>query len=163
MVHSKDTLLWSGGRLATKGLEDVAEIGNITNLNFELDAIIAKRKGLSRFSIPPPPVTGSTAIDLTFNTNYTRLSFASMIAPSPDRFLGVHDIDLFQSRKWINDTTINILVYDAGTEEGDVFSYENPATSPQQNISLLTPTNASVLANGNPEIYAIGTLRLQKK
>ena len=41
MIHSKDTFLWKPGIQATKGLEDVAEIGNSTNMNIELDAVLA--------------------------------------------------------------------------------------------------------------------------
>ena len=85
-----------------------------------------------------------------------------MIAPSPDWFMGLHDVSLFQNNKWVDDYTVNIMLYDAGTEDGDVFGYNNPATAPQQNISFLTPLNASVLANGNGEIYAIGTARFIK-
>src|SRR5215216_1745917 len=40
MVHNKDTFLWMPGKLATPGLEDVAEIGNNTKMNVELDGII---------------------------------------------------------------------------------------------------------------------------
>ena len=63
---------------------------------------------------------------------------------------------------WINDATVDLIMYDAGTEDGDVFGLNNPATVPQQNIVLLTPGNASVLANGNASIAAIGTVRFIK-
>ena len=162
-IHSKDTFLWKPNTLATKGLENVAEEGNAVNMNLELDAIIASRKALSKFMIPPPPVTGSVNTILNFNTNYSYISFASMIAPSPDWFMGIYGVNLFVNNKWVDDLTINILLYDAGTEEGDVFGYNNPATDPQQNISLLTVSNATVLANGNPTITAIGTARFVKE
>ena len=86
-----------------------------------------------------------------------------MIAPSPDWFMGLHDVNLFKNNHWVSDTTINLLVYDAGTEEGDVFGYNNPDTSPQEPVALLTATNASVLANSNPFIGAIGTVRFVRK
>ena len=159
MIHSKDTSLWKPGRQASKGLEDVAEVGNTTNMNLELDSIIARNKAISKFRIAPPVVTGTVVMDFYFDTNYPCISFASMIAPSPDWFMGLHDVNLFQNNKWVDDITLNIMLYDAGTEDGDVFGYNNPATTPQQNISFLTPMNASVLANGNPEIYSIGTAR----
>lgn len=162
MVHSKDTTLWSPGSQATKGIEDVAEIGNTVAINVELDAIVSKGKALSKFLIPPPVVTGSTETILDFNTDFSAFSFASMIAPSPDWFMGVHDYDLFKNNKWVADTTIAILLYDAGTEDGDVFNLNNPATNPQQPISFLTPQNAMVLANGNNTIDAIGTIHFRK-
>ena len=162
MIHSKDTFLWKPGLQASKGLEDVAEIGNTVHMNTELDSILALNKALTKFSIAPPPVTGTVSTNFNFNTNYPCISFASMIAPSPDWFMGLHDLNLFEGNKWANDLTVQIMLYDAGTEDGDVFGYNNPATVPQQNISFLTPQNASVLANGNSQIYAIGTARFVK-
>ena len=162
MVHNKDTFLWMPAKFATAGLEDVAEIGNNAKMNVELDAILLSNKALSKFSIPPPSVTGMVEMDLTFNTNYPYISFASMIAPSPDWFMGIHDFSLLNNKTWINDTTVNLVVYDAGTEQGDVFGYNNPETIPQQTISLLTPVNASVLANGNTSVASIGTIRFIK-
>ena len=162
MAHNKDTFLWMPGKLATPGLEDVAEIGNNTKMNAELDALLFNNKALSKFSIPPPSVTGMVEMDLTFNTNYPCISFASMIAPSPDWFIGVHNFSLLNNKTWINDSTVDLIVYDAGTEDGDVFGYNNPETMPQQKISLLTAANASVLANGNSSIASIGTVRFIK-
>ncbi|MEO6453014.1 MAG: spondin domain-containing protein [Ginsengibacter sp.] len=162
MVHSKDASLWMPGTLATPGLEDVAEIGNNTKIDAESDAVISKNKALSKFTIAPPSVTGSVETNLHFNTNHSYISFASMIAPSPDWFIGIHDFNLLNGTIWINDITVNLLGYDAGTEEGDVFNLNNPATVPQQNIALLTPANASVLANGNSSIAPIGTIRFIK-
>lgn len=162
MVHSKDTFLWKPGALATPGLEDVAENGNNTKMNAQLDAILLKNKALLKFTISPPPVTGTVESNLNFNTNYSFISFASMIAPSPDWFTGIHDVSLFNDKTWINEITLNLICYDAGTEDGNVFGYNNPETMPQQNITLLTPANASVLANGNPAIATIGTIRFVK-
>lgn len=162
MIHSKDTSLWMPGKLATAGLEDVAEAGNNTKMSAELDAILVKNKALSKFTLAAPAVTGMVETNLLFNTNYSYISFASMIAPSPDWFMGVHDVTLFDGKMWVNDITLNIMLYDAGTEDGDVFGYNNPDTNPRQNISLLTPANASVLANGNSSIASIGTIRFVK-
>ena len=162
MVHSRDTFLWIFGKLATPGLEDVAEIGNNTKMNAQLDSLLLRNKALSKFIIPPPLVTGTDETNLIFNTNYPCISFVSMIAPSPDWFMGLHDFSLFNDKRWINDTTVNLLVYDAGTEEGDVFGYNNPETIPQRNIEILTPANGSVLANGNTIIASIGTVRFIK-
>lgn len=159
MIHSKDTLLWKEGKLATEGLEDVAEVGNITKMNLEIDAIIAKNKALSKFQIAAPLITGTAETNLLFNTTYPTISFASMIAPSPDWFMGVSNISLFVNNKWLDELNLYVRVYDAGTEDGDIFGYNNPSTSPQQPAMLLTATNASVLANTNATIAPIATIR----
>ncbi len=85
-----------------------------------------------------------------------------MVAPSPDWFMGISNVSLLQNNKWVDSLTLNIKVYDAGTEQGDVFGYNNPSTVPQQTVTILTPANASVLANGNTAIIPIATVRFTK-
>lgn len=162
MIHSQDTFLWKQNVLATPGLEDVAEVGNTIKMNGELDEIIAKNKALSKFQIAAPLITGTTETTLKFNTVFSYISFASMIAPSPDWFMGLSNVNLFENNKWLDTLSLNIRVYDAGTEEGDVFGYNNPSTVPQQTIMLLTPSTATVLANNNASIAPIATIRFVK-
>jgi hypothetical protein len=162
MTHSKDTFLWQDGKLATIGLENVAEVGNSLKINEEIEAIIAKYKAGTKFKIPAPSITGTAETSLKVNTVFSNISFASMIAPSPDWFMGVSNVNLFQDNKWVDSLVINVKVFDAGTEEGDVFGYNNPSSVPQQLIKLLTPVNASVLANGNNAIAPIAIVRFKK-
>lgn len=162
MIHAKDTALWKEGTLATPGLEDVAEIGNTIKMNAEIDMIIEKNKALSKFQIAAPQITGTAETTLNFSTAFPLISFASMIAPSPDWFMGISNVSLLENNQWVKDLTLNIYTYDAGTEEGDVFGYNNPSTVPQQNIMLLTPAKASVLANNKPSLSPIATIRFVK-
>ena len=162
MVHSKAVRLWNQGSQATKGLEDLAELGNNTAINLELDAFIAGKNALAKFMLPAPNITGGFDTVLTFNKNFSCISFASMLAPSPDWFLGLNSIDLVTNNNWIKDTTVNLMLCDAGTEDGDIFGYDNPATDPQQNIVALTPANAMSLANGNAAINVLGTVQFVK-
>jgi hypothetical protein len=53
--------------------------------------------------------------------------------------------------------------YDAGTETGDVFGYNNPETVPKEKVHLLLPSQATVLANGNSTLAPIGSVRFIKK
>lgn len=162
IIHAKDTFLWTPSQLATPGLEDLAETGNTLRIALESDAILAAGKALSTFLIPPPPVTGTAEARFLFSTDHPCISFASMIAPSPDWFMGIHSLSLHTGNSWITDTTVNLFVYDAGTEEGNMFAYNNPETSPRHNIELLTAVKAEVLANGKPIIAPIGTIRFTK-
>ncbi|MEO6405311.1 MAG: spondin domain-containing protein [Ferruginibacter sp.] len=161
MVHSKDTFLWSN-RPATLGLENVAEVGNVIRMNQELDSMILNHKALSRFAVPAPGINSSIEFPLTFTSSFSCISFASMVAPSPDWFTGINNYCLIQNSKWVDDVTVNLYVHDAGTEDGDIFGYDNPATVPAQNVSLLSAINATVLANGNPVLGKIATVRFIK-
>ena len=86
-----------------------------------------------------------------------------MLAPTPDWFTGLSGFNLFENKKWISDTKVNLYPYDAGTEDGDVFGYYNPESMPQKNVQLLTPLTASILANGNSALAPIATIRFTKK
>ncbi len=163
MVHSNNSYLFEPGKLASNGVERVAEDGNSFPLLAEIDSLVAIKKALSDFIIFTPSVTGDVNGTFSANSNYPFFSFESMIAPSPDWFIGLHKLDLMPGGKWITDTTINIYVYDAGTEDGDLFGQSNPDSSPHQPISLLTPAKGSVLANGNPALAPMATIRLVKQ
>lgn len=163
MVHNQNAFLWAPGKLASTGVENVAETGSTARLITEIDSTIATKNASSFFSITAPGPTGKSTGNIYCNSNYSYISFESMIAPSPDWFVGVNGFNLLNNGQWVNDTTINLYVYDAGTEEGDVFGYSNPATVPQQNIRLLTPQAGMVLANGNLSLGPIASVRLIKQ
>lgn len=163
MVHNPAGSLWKNGSLASPGLEAIAETGNQFPLFEEVDLMIVQKKAITQINIPSPAPNGTISRTVYCNSNFSYLSFASMVAPSPDWFVGVADLNLYQKGTWLSDTTIQLHVYDAGTEDGDVFGYDNPAANPQQTIQLLTPAKATVLANGNASLGAIANVRITKQ
>lgn len=163
MLHQKNSFLWEPNGLATGGLEDLAEVGSKTRLNNEIDSIIAGGKAMERFVIAPPAITAGFDTGFVFTLNHPCISFASMIAPSPDWFVGINQYSLLQNDAWVNDITVPLYLYDAGTEDGDIFGYDNPASVPLQPVRLLIPARASVLANGNASFAPIGTIRFIKR
>lgn len=162
MVHNLNGELWKPSKLATKGVENVAEVGTTTVILAEIDSIIRAKNALSLIFFAPPSATGSRASTIYCNSNFSFVSMASMIAPSPDWFIGLSGLNLYANNKWVTDTTVQLFVFDAGTEDGDVFGYSNPATMPQQPIKLLEASAATVLANGNSNLKAIAEIRLRK-
>lgn len=163
MVHSVDTFMWQSGKSATKGLEYIAEIGSDQFMENEMDSIISRGQALSRFKIGSPGITGTIDTVFNFTLANSSLSFASMIAPSPDWFVGINNVNLLADGQWTNEFSIPLYAYDAGTEEGDVFDYTNPETLPWGPVQLLSPANASVLANGNAKMAAMGTVTFKKR
>lgn len=162
MVHNAKGELWKPGKPATKGVENVAETGSTTVILVEIDSIIRAKNALSLILFPPPAATGTRSSTLYCNSNYPIVSFASMIAPSPDWFIGLSSLNLYNNNRWVSDTTIQLFTYDAGTEDGNVFGYANPATTPQQPIHLLEASQATVLANGNTSLKAIAVVRFTR-
>jgi hypothetical protein len=163
MVHNSAASLWMEGVKASPGMEVLAETGGGAPVLAEIDSTIKARNGLALLLFVAPPANGSSSVNMYCNSNFSRVSFASMLGPTPDWFVGVNNINLYANNRWIADTTINLYVYDAGTEDGDIFGYNNPATTPQQNIHLLKAAEATVLVNGNAVLPPIATARFTRQ
>lgn len=162
-VHNAGYGLWREGSLASPGLEALAEVGNQSFLLAEIDSVIAGKGAIAPVTIPAIGPAESISRTIYCNSNFSCLSLASMVAPSPDWFVGVNSLTLYRNGDWLSDTAIQLKVHDAGTEEGDVFGYNNPATVPQEKVQLLTAAKATVLAAGNSSLPPIATVRITKQ
>ena len=154
-THVDGQPLWGVGALATLGIERVAEVGNPTVLNGEISAAITAGTAATAFQTAGmnsfPNSTSSTFE--VFNT-HPFVTAISMIAPSPDWFVGISNLALKSGGHWITDQTIDLTPWDAGTEEGVLFSLSNPASSPH--VAIAAPVGSPF--TGSP---VIGTVRFQ--
>ena len=65
-------------------------------------------------------------------------SLAAMIAPSPDWFVGVTDLALFEGGHWRGEVVVELWPWDAGTDSRVNFTSSNADTNPQDPIELIT-------------------------
>jgi len=94
-VHSEQTIIWQPGELASPGIEIMAETGGTGTLLSEINFAINEGRALSTIEgggIATSP--GSTSVEFTVNRNNSQVTLVSMLAPSPDWFIGVHGLDL---------------------------------------------------------------------
>ena len=137
-VHNAEiTFLRDGGR-ATAGVEFMAELGGTSTLASEVRAAEPDALAvlLGRGNIGPTGL--STIDDVTLTTDHSRVTLLTMIAPSPDWFVGVSGLSLLDEQgEWMASLTVNLYPWDAGTEEGAEFSLSNPATRPQGVITSI--------------------------
>ena len=151
-THTSGTAFWKTGELASKGVEDVAELGDPTEMLDELAA--AAQSGFagpainfgSLFNLP-----NSSTIRFEAETDKPFITLISMIAPSPDWFVGVSGLSLRANGRWIEALTVQLRPYDAGTEEGNTFSLDNSPTNPIDPISTLS----GLPFNGRPSLGTI--------
>ena len=66
------------------------------------------------------------------------VTVVSMLAPSPDWFVGVSGLDLRAGDHWVQQLVVPLVVYDAGTDSGSNFTSSNSPTFPRQPIAELT-------------------------
>lgn len=134
-THNNSFEVWEEGDLATPGIKSMAETGSKNPLNSEIDEAIEGGVAYSKLSgggISSSPGT----VNLTFeiHKNYPLVSLVSMIAPSPDWFVGVTSLNLIKDGQWIDNQVVDLYAYDAGTDSGVSYTSPNSATNPPQEI-----------------------------
>ncbi|CAA0110346.1 Uncharacterised protein [BD1-7 clade bacterium] len=133
--------LWRSGELASAGFENVAELGANSNFRNEIRAAMDANQAGVLIEASDISAEGVATLEFAISRTYPRVTLASMVAPSPDWFVGVNQLSLLDTNgEW--QLTLALPVYDAGTEGGAVFSLSNPATVPAMPIALLIGTVA---------------------
>ena len=83
----------------------------------------------------------TNSLTVTLTTGHPLVTLVTMIAPSPDWFVGVSGLSLLDSGgAWLSSHEVDLHPWDAGTENGDGFSLSNPATSPRGVITSIRGT-----------------------
>ena len=139
--------------------------GGTGTLVNEINAQIDAKKAWKRI-LPGGPQLGPeamrTGINVEVTANFTKVSIITMLAPSPDWFIGIDSVDLCNNGTWRESLNITMLApYDAGTEDGTAFSLSNAATSPHVNISEITNNTVGAFNAPNP-IASLGEFRFVK-
>ena len=138
-THNASVSFWNAGQVASQGIEDMAELGATTPLANEVNAAITAGTAASVVlggGISPSP--GSTSVSFTINHDFPLVTLVSMIAPSPDWFVGVSGLPLLENGDWVHEKSVTLWLYDAGTDGGTNYTSPNQDTNPQDSIALHT-------------------------
>jgi len=159
--HGSDYVMWREGTMASAGVKLVAETGGTSTLVTEITNQINAKKAWKL--IPPSgdvgPQETRRGIDVEVNAKFSKVSIITMLAPSPDWFIGIDSLDLCDNGTWRESVNVTMLPpYDAGTEEGTTFSLSNPPTAPKVNIFQITNNTAGAFNDPNP-IPSLGEFR----
>ncbi|GAB4317561.1 MAG: hypothetical protein Kow0074_06220 [Candidatus Zixiibacteriota bacterium] len=85
---------------------------------------------------------GEVSLDFDISLDFPLVTLVSMIAPSPDWFVGVSGLALFDGSDWVDSLVIELYPYDAGTDSGTDYASPNEATNPPGDIA---PINSGPL------------------
>ena len=141
-VHNAAVAFLEAGGQATPGIESMAERGRTATLTEEIQAAGANALSVLRKDSGPGATASDTFDAVTVTADHPRITLLSMIAPSPDWFVGVFALSLLDEEgNWIEALTVDLHPWDAGTEEGDDFSFDNAATVPHGTITSLQGTS----------------------
>ncbi len=133
--HNGSVTFLAIGQPASPGIEDVAEIGDNSTFNSEVQAAINMGNAEQWFNEPFAPyaaISSATLSNITVSEDFPLVSLAAMIAPSPDWMIAVNSLNLWDTdmEKWKESFTVDLFPYDAGTEDGFGYSGSNPSTNP---------------------------------
>lgn len=132
-THRPDVRLWEFGKPASPGIKNMAETGGKSPLDSEIDALIASGDACVQISgggISLSP--GVVEVTFVVSEDCPTVSVVTMIAPSPDWFVGVSTLSLLEGGVWADEKVVTLLPYDAGTDSGTSYtSPDQPTASPE--------------------------------
>jgi hypothetical protein len=138
-THNEAVTFWQLGGSASAGVEAMAEMGSKSLLKSEVDSAILSG-GAYGYLSGSPIIPSPNSVSLTFemNSSHPLVTLVSMIAPSPDWFVGVKGLELYEAGRWKGEVVVDLFPYDAGTDSGEDFNSPNDDTQPREPISLIT-------------------------
>lgn len=140
-THNTQVTFWRDGAIATDGIKDMAERGLTSTLSAEINAAIAARTAEHVFTggnIDDSP--GSAVAEFEIGRDYPLVTLVSMIAPSPDWFVGVSGVPLLQDGQWMSSRRFDLDPWDAGTDGGVTFLAPDVTLAPRLPITrIVTP------------------------
>lgn len=154
-THIADAAIWEPGGIASPGIEFMAEIGATGTLGNEVAGMIVLGQAdqylnLGGIGLSP----GSRARTITVDAAFDHVSLVTMIAPSPDWFVGIHGIDLREGGLWARELVFDLDPYDSGTDAGTNYTSANANITPHLPITNIADEFPFA---GSPRI---GTFRL---
>lgn len=147
-THATPGAFWESGETATAGLEEVAETGRTTLFLAEVAELIAAGEAngdLLGGALSTSP--GAESMTFEVDEAFPLVTLVTMIAPSPDWFVGVDGLRLYREQGWVPAVRATLRVWDAGTDSGATYTSPNADTQPREAIQLST---AAPFAEGVP-------------
>jgi hypothetical protein len=165
-THNENVSFWSDEGVSSRGIEVMAEQGKKEELESEIK--LAKNSKTAEFLLSGsgiPLEVNQVNFEFDVNIEYPLVTLVSMVAPSPDWFVGVDSLPLYNDEnEWVDELVVNLKVYDAGTDNGNSFGAGNENTEPKESIRVLTSVNTDFL-NGvhkdNADLF-IGTMTFKR-
>ena len=158
-THNVNTKFWSEGNIASSGIESMAESGGTSILLSEIQSNITLGDSNTQIlssGIASSP--GSTSFILKPDSSFTYLTLVTMLAPSPDWFVGVSAYNLMPNGNWLTKEIIVLFAYDAGGDNGVTYASSDSDSNPKIAISKII--TSPFLVDG--KITPIGALTIER-
>ncbi len=158
-THNALVNFWQSGEIATSGIERMAETGSKSLLSAEISSQIDTGNAqhlLSGDGIGSSP--GEVVLTFEISQQHPFVTLVSMIAPSPDWFVGVSKLSLIANGQWLEHLVVPLFAYDAGTDSGTRYISPNSDTQPRAGIQRIEILPFLV----ESEVPSIGTFTFER-
>lgn len=153
-THNSNVVFWATDELASPGIRAMAELGSKGLLTNEVNQAYEAGTAYKLLDGPSIPVSPGVR-KMTFETipQYPLVTLTSMLAPSPDWFVGTRGLALLDNGRWLDSMQVDLFVYDAGTDSGPNYTSPDQATNPAEDIARIE--TAPFLVDGS--VKPVGT------
>lgn len=135
--HNANYHVFTIGQPPTPGLERLSEMGKHDPLDEEIKAAIAAGNALALSESDPLKDFSQTATtQVQVDGAHPMVSLVAMIAPSPDWFAGVGDLNLMENGAWVASKTVDVQPYDSGGDDGTTYLADDVDTNPKKPTTL---------------------------
>jgi hypothetical protein len=136
-AHNADFHLFMEGQMPTPGLERLSEEGKHDPLSTEINDAIAAGKALALTESDPLKDFSQTAkTEVLVDDAHPMVSLVAMIAPSPDWFAGVSDVNLMENGSWVATKTVDVQAWDSGGDDGTTYLADDKDNDPKKPTML---------------------------
>ncbi len=168
-THNVAVSFWEEGELASRGIEDMAEAGLIDKLLFD-EVGPAIENGTADSTIEVREFTGASiegvagvlSFEIDMNIDWPLVSLVTMLGPSPDWFIGVSGLSMFDANGWQASMSVDLPLYDAGTKSDITPVMGGPDIVPPNPIGLVVYDSAAGVYLPSLEGQIVGRLKLER-
>ena len=93
------------------------------------------------------------------DADHPLVSLVAMVAPSPDWFTGVADVNLMENGAWAASRTVELWAYDSGGDDGVTYKAPDKDTNPKKPTSRETSRHFAP----NGAALPVGTVTITRK
>ncbi|MEZ0371929.1 MAG: spondin domain-containing protein [Candidatus Sericytochromatia bacterium] len=159
-THNAGYMLFKEGMMPTPGLEKLSEEGAHSPLDMEIkQAMMAGKAGMMFATDFFLDVNAPKMFMVHASNAHPLVSVIGMIAPSPDWFFGVYNVNLMPGGKWADKVEMMAYAWDAGSDDGMSYLAADMNASPKKMTMMAKDKHFSM--NGKP--VAIGKFTFMKQ
>jgi len=140
-THNAAVHFFRTGETASEGIRLMAERGQQSTLLSEIAPAVTNGTAhlqLAGGGIGTSPGSVTLAFPQPMRRDFPLLTLVSMIAPSPDWFVGVDSLSLIEGDQWVTNKVVTLYGMDAGTDSGATYASPDQVTVPRGVVTEFT-------------------------